>query len=115
MPHVWFLICFALVVKKACLLIACVLEDIQDCDQGTGYQILVTSARPTASTLRSMPIAFNALLPHGWSIVDKQAYKGGHAQKAVVHADSVFTDWGGSQVPLSIGYGGLANIQSTVL
>lgn len=31
-----------------------------------------------------------------------------------VHADSVFTGWEGLQAPLSIKYGGLANIQNTV-
>ena len=31
-----------------------------------------------------------------------------------MRADSVFTDWGGFQAPLSIGYAGLANIQNSV-
>ena len=31
-----------------------------------------------------------------------------------MRADSVFTDWGGSHAPLSIGYAGLANIQNSV-
>lgn len=49
-----------------------------------------------------------------YSSVSTHTHKRSHARNAVMHADSVFTDWGGFQAPLSIGFRGLANIQNSV-